>query len=189
MIGKIFITRTGYDPELGKYVKDPYLGDNPSLGACRPDIRRRVEPGDYIFAISGKIAEAPQYVMGGFEVAEKVHTSLAYRMFPEQRLRLRDDGQLAGNVIVDSRGHRHRLDNHRGFERRLPDYVVGKRPVELVTPGEIARGRAETLAVLSDVLKKDGSKPADIITRFGCSLDEDQVLRLYAWLQSLKESA
>jgi hypothetical protein len=26
MIGKIFITRSGYDPQLGKHVKDPYLG-------------------------------------------------------------------------------------------------------------------------------------------------------------------
>ena len=26
MIGKIFITSSGYDPQLGKHVKDPYLG-------------------------------------------------------------------------------------------------------------------------------------------------------------------
>ena len=38
MIGKIFITSSGYDPQLGKHVKDPYLGPNASLGACRPDI-------------------------------------------------------------------------------------------------------------------------------------------------------
>lgn len=25
MIGKIFITRTGYDPQLGKHVKDRFL--------------------------------------------------------------------------------------------------------------------------------------------------------------------
>ena len=24
MIGKIFITRTGYDPQLGRHIKDPY---------------------------------------------------------------------------------------------------------------------------------------------------------------------
>jgi hypothetical protein len=33
MIGKIFITRSGYDPQLGKHVKDPYLGPCPTL-AC-----------------------------------------------------------------------------------------------------------------------------------------------------------
>jgi hypothetical protein len=36
MVGKIFITRSGYDPQLGKHVKDPYLGPCPTLGACRP---------------------------------------------------------------------------------------------------------------------------------------------------------
>ena len=36
MVGKIFITRTGYDPQLGKHVKDRYLGPRPTLGACRP---------------------------------------------------------------------------------------------------------------------------------------------------------
>ena len=36
MVGKIFITRQGYDARLGKHVKDPYLGPNPTLGACRP---------------------------------------------------------------------------------------------------------------------------------------------------------
>ena len=29
MMGKIFITRAGYDPLLGKHVKDPYLGPCP----------------------------------------------------------------------------------------------------------------------------------------------------------------
>ena len=68
MIGKIFITRTGYDPQLGKHVKDPYLGLPPSLGAYRPDIRRKVSEGDNIFVISGKVRDAKQFVMCGFEV-------------------------------------------------------------------------------------------------------------------------
>lgn len=48
MAGKIVITRTGYDPELGKHVKDPYLGPNPSLGACRPDVREKLQEGDHL---------------------------------------------------------------------------------------------------------------------------------------------
>src|SRR3712207_4622763 len=46
MVGKIGITRTGYDPEAGKHVKDPYLGPCPALGACRPDIREQLGVGD-----------------------------------------------------------------------------------------------------------------------------------------------
>jgi hypothetical protein len=72
MVGKIFITRQGYDPQLGKHVKDPYLGPCPTLGACRPDIRKQLKEGDNIFVISGKISIAPQYVMAGFEIAEKI---------------------------------------------------------------------------------------------------------------------
>ena len=189
VIGRLFITRNGYDPERGGFVKDPYLGEDPSLGACRPDIRKRVEPGDFIFAISGKIPDAPQFVMGGFEVAEKIPASEAFKRFPEQRLHRRLDGQLAGNVIVNSRGQQHPLDDHSNFARRLSDYVIGKNGVALVTPREIARGRAQTLDVLRDILKRTGSKPADIITRFGCELDEEQAHQLYAWLLSLKETA
>ena len=71
--GKIFITRSGYDPQRGKHVKDPYLEGEPSLGACRPDVRKQLKPGDYVFVISGKVKGADQFVMGGFEVDRKIH--------------------------------------------------------------------------------------------------------------------
>src|SRR5262249_38913247 len=100
MVGKIFITRTGYDPQLGKHVKDPYLGPNPTLGACRPDIRERLAPGDHVYTISGRVPSAPQFVMGGFEIDAKIDAIQAYDRFPEQRLRFREDGQPTGNIIV-----------------------------------------------------------------------------------------
>ncbi len=127
MFGKIFITSSGYDPQLGKHVKDPYLGPNASLGACRPDIRRQVKVGDHIFVISGKLPNIRQFVMGGFEVVKKIDAREAYEIFPEQRLRLRDDGQLTGNVIVNASGRQHQLDTHEPatFTKRTADYVVG----------------------------------------------------------------
>src|SRR5438270_6729803 len=99
MVGKIFITRQGYDPQLGKHVKDPYLGPSPTLGACRPDIRKQLKVGDHIFVISGKVREVNQFVMGGFEIAAKVPAVEAYQRFPELRLRRLGDGQLTGNII------------------------------------------------------------------------------------------
>ena len=79
MKGYIFITSSGYDPERGKHLKDPFLdGDVGSLGACMPNIRKRVQPGDHIFVVSGRIKEAPQYVVGGFEVQEKMHAAAAF---------------------------------------------------------------------------------------------------------------
>lgn len=71
MIGKIFITSTGYDPELGKAVSDPYLGDPPTLGACRPDIRKKLQIDDHIFVISGKVQGHSQFIMAAFQVDEK----------------------------------------------------------------------------------------------------------------------
>src|SRR5580693_1375337 len=111
MVGKIFITRSGYDPQLGKHVKDPYLGPNPTLGACRPDVRKQLTQGDHIFVISGKVPVAPQYVMGGFEIAAKIDPLTAYQQFPEQRLHRLPDGQLAGNIVINANGKQHKLDS------------------------------------------------------------------------------
>ena len=142
MVGKIFITRSGYDPQLGKHVKDPYLGPNPTLGACRPDIRRRLSEGDHIFVISGRVQEAPQFVMAGFEVDAKIDAVEAYRLFPHLRLRKLPDGQLTGNIIVNAAGERHELDDHKSFESRITNFIVGRNLIALETPEEIATGRA-----------------------------------------------
>src|SRR5258708_2405445 len=124
MFGKLIITRSGYDPEMGRYIKDPYLGETPSIGACRPDVRRRVDVGGQIFVISGKVKDVPQVVLGGFEVAEKISAMEAFRRFPRQRLRRREDGQLVGNVIINARGKQHQLDDHSNFAERVKNYIV-----------------------------------------------------------------
>lgn len=184
--GYTFITRTGYDPEKGKLIKDPYLGDIPTLGACMTNIRRQVVPGDHIFVISGKIPGLPQYIVGGFEVAEKINALAAYRRFPELRLRKLDDGQLMGNIIVDAQGNQHPLDNHSSFERRIANYIVGRNPIALTAPHEIAQGREETLAVLKSILRRSGPSPIKIVGRGGSRLDYKQVLELRDWLLSVK---
>ena len=191
MVGNIFITRHGYDPELGKHVKDPTLGPASSLGACRPDIRRKLSVGDHVFAISGKVPFALQFVMGGFEVAAKLDAKEAYRLFPEQRLHLLTDGQLTGNVIVDETGHQHELDGHRKatFAKRTDNYVVGTNCLALTSPAEIAAGRRETLEALQEILKKSGDSPIKIVGRFGTQLSERQVEQLRDWLASLKNAA
>jgi len=187
MIGKIFITSSGYDPRLGKHVKDPYLGPNPSLGACRPDIRERLQIGDHIFVISGKVPNVRQFVMGGFEVAEKIDAREAFLRFPEQRLHLRDDGQLGGNIVVDASGRQHPLDNHSSFSRRMANYVVGTDGICLETPEEIALAREQTLEILRAVLDKEGGSPWQVVGHWGSDLTDAQVFRLRDWLLSLKK--
>ncbi len=188
MVGKIFITRTGYDPQRGKHVKDPYLGDPPTLGACRPDIRRRLGHADHVFVISGKVPDADQFVMGGFEIESKVDARKAYRLLPEQRLRRREDGQLTGNIIVNSRGTQHHLDEHQGADRRIANYVIGKNLVALITPAEIGLGREQTLEVLCDILQKRGASPWAVVGRGGVYLSEDQVIQFREWLTSIKKA-
>jgi hypothetical protein len=191
MRGKIFITRSGYDPARGKHIKDPYLGDMPTMGACRPDIRRRLEIGDHIFTISGKVPGLNQFVMGGFEIAQKISTAEAHRRFPTQKLRRRKDGQLTGNVVADSRGRQYRIDDHRHdtFGNRLDNYVVGCNPIILATEAEVELCRQQTLDALHEILKRNGSSAKEVVTRFGADLTERQILELREWLQRLKESA
>jgi hypothetical protein len=189
MIGKIFVTSTGYDPEKGKDVKDPNLGANPSLGACRPDIRRTLQEGDQIFVVSGKVQNVNQFVIGGLEIAEKIDVLEAYRRFPEQRLRMGDDGQVTGNVIVDASGKQHKLDHHpkETFARRIENYVVGRNPIVLVRPEEIAEGRRLTLEILRGVFDKKGNSVRDLIGR-ARNMTEKQVLKLRELLDAVKDS-
>jgi hypothetical protein len=189
MIGKIFITSSGYDPLLGRHVKDPYLGPNASLGACRPDIRRQVKEGDHLFVISGKVPNVRQFVMGGFEVAQKIDALQAYEQFPDRRLRMREDGQLTGNVIVDASGAQHELDMHdrATFAKRIPNYIVGTDCISLGDPAEIALGREQTLDVLREVFKKNGGSPFEIVGHYGSKLTEDQIVKLREWLLSLRK--
>lgn len=194
--GYIYITSSGYDPDKGKYLKDPYLGDVPTLGACMPNIRRRVAPGDHIFVISGKIPrsdgqiEIPQYVVAGFEVDEKINVMEAYDRYPELRLKKRDDDQLDGNIIVNDKGMQHPLDTHSmaSFSRRVDNYVVGCSPLILETPSEVDQGRVDTLKILQEVLKKRGFAPINIVGRWS-RLDSGQIDELNQWLKSIKTKA
>ena len=195
MAGRIFITSSGYDPECGKHVKDPYLDDgDPLLGACRPDVREAVKPGNFIFAISGKIQSSPssppikQYIMGGFEVSEKIEAVEAYSRFPNSRLKL-IDGELYGNVIVDENGRKHPLDQHseKNFDRRCRNFIVGKNLIKPESEREITRARKETMKILKRVLGRLGIQPFDLIGRSAKILDDNQVAIIIEWLLSLKD--
>lgn len=188
MIGKLVVTRTGYDPEKGKHVKDPYLGATPTLGACRHDIRAILKTGDQLFFVSGKVRNVNQFVMGGFEVAEKISAPEAYDRFPEQRLRLREDGQLTGNVIVGADGKQHELDGHNKFDKRIQNYVVGKNLIVFSTPAEIAEARLRTVEILRDVFDVKGDTIREVMGRCR-NLTDKQIERLRVHLEAVKKAA
>lgn len=183
--GFMFITSSGYDPDKGDHVKDPSLEKTPTFGACMPNVRKQAQPGDSIFVISGKVSGHSQYIIGGFDVAEKIHANEAFQRFPEHHLMRRTDGELTGNIIVDGTGQQHFLDNHDNFEKRLENYIVGKNPIVLSESAEIEKARQGTLEMLKTLFNKDGKMPRDIVGRMR-KLDEEQVEKLKAWLKSLK---
>jgi hypothetical protein len=189
--GYIYITGSGADPGARKNLNDPLLfSRTPTLGACMPNIRRLVIPGDYIFVVSGKIPIFQQYVVGGFRVKEKIDALVAYERFPKNRLRTSNTGLLEGNVIVDSKGKQHPLDHHDSgtFADRINNFIVGSNPVALQTDQEVALGREQTLPKLSDVLGKRGNRVIDVMSRWA-RLEQSQVEDMLSWLQGIKASA
>lgn len=188
MKGYIYISSTNADPERNRNLNDPIFRNPPTLGGCMPPLRRLVLPGDYVFVVSGMTKGVRQYVVGGFQVAEKIDALTAYRRFPENRLQLNAEGNVVGNVLIDGAGNQHPLDTHsqNNFARRIENYLVGANPVSLETPAEVARGRSETLDRLSSILEKPrANRVIDVMGRWA-RLDEAQIERTLDWLRGIK---
>lgn len=190
MKGYVYITGTGADPAGRDNISDPMFGEVPSLGACMSNLREFVDIGDYLFVVSGKTKDLAQYVFGGMKVAEKIDHLAAYGRFPQNRLRMREDGVVVGNIIVDANGKKHPLDHHadEGFERRVKNFIVGADPLAIQSPKEVELARQQTLGKLSDIIGKQGNRPIDILGRQR-KLNEDQVIEMVQWLQGIKQDA
>lgn len=186
MKGYIYTMYAGADPGHDWTLNDPIFGASPTLGACVPHIRRAVGIGDYIFVVSGSVPGTKQFIVGGFEVAEKITALAAYKRFPEHRLKQAENGQVLGNIIVDSRGKHNPLDDHKNFEQRIENYIVGRDPLVLTTPQQFKAAREETMDILLEVFGKKGRKPFDILGRYR-KLDEHQIELLRARLKDLSE--
>src|SRR5262245_40327192 len=98
MASYIYILGDGADPASGTLLNDPLFGPVPSMGACRPDLRRNVAIGDWIFAISGRKRHVQQYVVGGLRVGEKIDALAAYHRMPQNRLHRNAEGKIVGNI-------------------------------------------------------------------------------------------
>jgi hypothetical protein len=186
MKGYIYPMFAGADPGHGWHMTDPIFGKVPTIGACMPNIRRLVEPGDYIFVISGRIPRVRPYVVGGFKVAEKINALAAYKRFPNNRLKELSDGSLSGNIIINADGTQNPLDYHNNFEKRVTDYIVGQDPVCVDQPREIGIARDQTLEVLGRILNRKGKQLSDVVGRWR-KLNPDQIQEILLWLRSLKD--
>jgi hypothetical protein len=186
MKGYIYTMYEGADPGHGWSLNDPIFGTVPTLGACVPNIRRVVELGDYIFVVSGRVKSEKQFVVGGFRVDDKISALAAFKRFPENRLRLAPSGAVQGNIIVNSKGEHHRLDEHDNFASRINNYLVGGDPVVLETSTQQRAGREETIPFLSHLFGKEGGRVFDLIGRHR-KMTGTQVKQTLDWLRNLAE--
>ena len=189
MKGYVFVS-PGSDPGIGKSLTDPIFGKMTTMGACRPDLRRLVRPGDHLFVISGSAKGVSQYIIGGFAVDEKIDALAAHTRFPEYRLKIKD-GTKEGNIIIDESGRHHPLDHHpeSNFERRIQNYIIGRDPVFLDKPHEILLGRERTLEVLRSIFDKPGAKRVREVIGRNSGLDEKQIDQLLKALEEIKAEA
>lgn len=189
MKGYIYTMFKDADPGLGWTMTDPIFSKRPTMGACMPNIRRLVEKGDHIFAISGRSKAEQQYIVGGLEVDEKISALAAYRRLPENRQQKMPDGSLRGNVIVDGVGKQNEIDYHSNFETRTANYILGINPVAIETPAEVAIARRESVAILAELFQiPQPAKVSNVVGRWR-KLNEDQIHGLREWMLEVKRKA
>lgn len=189
MSGYIFVSPRS-DPGMGRPLTDPILraGVRPTMGTCRPDLRRLVQLGGEIFVISGSMGKSvKQYVVGGFEVDSKLESQLAaYDQFPENRLQFDENGRRQGNIIVTADGEHDPRDDHTNFDRRIRNYLVGTNPVILETAEEVASGREHSLRILAEVFDRPHARSVREIVGRMRKLSDAQADRLRCALLELK---
>ncbi len=185
MKGYIYKLYAGADPSLGWEFNDPIFGKYATLGACMPNIRRFLDIGDWVFALSGRVPERVPYVIGGFKVDEKLDALDAYERFPEYRLRKNERGQVVGNIIVDADGEHDALDDHDQFAKRRQNYLVGREAVAIVGERAIELARARTHGMLERILNMRSNNTADLVPRWR-GLNEEQVKALVEELRRLQ---
>jgi hypothetical protein len=185
----IFVS-PGSDPGAGLALVDPMLSSSkPTMGTCRPDLRRMVRPGDHIFVVSGSRGRTyRQYVIGGMQIDEKLEDQLeALRRHPENALTF-DGRQKRGNIIALPDGTQHPRDRHSNFESRIKNYILGKNPVVLETPREVEIGRERSVDILSELFDRSGSRIQQVMGR-SRKLSDAQAERLRRALEDIKRDA
>lgn len=186
MKGYIYTMFGGADPGNGWVMTDPMFGSRPTLGACMPNVRRLVLPGDHVFVISGRVTGLRQYIVGGFEVDEKIDALMAFERFPENRMR-EEGGQLRGNIVVRSDGSRNPIDYHTNFAQRVQNYVVGRNAKEVASKSSVEKARSQTLPLLRNIFQRNGESVGAVVGRWR-RLDPVQIRRIYEFIESVNRS-
>jgi hypothetical protein len=166
---------------------DPHFWTSPpTWGICRPDLRKRVSRGDYVFFVLPKNGRHPQMIFGYLKVKEKITHQTAYHR-PFLRTKRMSNRMPNGNVIVNHDGSYNRFDggaHKRNFYKIRQEYVVGdSRKSKLLTAAEIAAKAPRFISMLSSIFPgKTGTFAIDFISRKGQELNSNQASQLLCWL-------
>ena len=165
---------------------DPHFWTQPpTWGICRNDLRRKADPGDYIFFVLPRNARHPQSIFAYLCIDQKISH---YEAFKRRNLRSKRMGNKSpnGNIIVDETGSYNQFDAdaHRHmFERVVREYVVGNSThSRLLAEENINELAPDFLNLLRRLFGGSGSKPFDFITRYGRQLSANQVRAILQWI-------
>ena len=173
--------------QKGSWVdNDPHFWTSPpTWGICRNDLRAGADVGDFIFFVLPRRGRHPQMIFGFLKVAEKISHIEA---FPRPALRSKRMGNKMpnGNIIVEADGRYNRFDggiHKHKFERIKRHYVIGSETESrMLTSEEIRRFAPDFLRTLCSVLRVQGGRAIEIVSRKGRVLTARQVKSLLRWL-------
>jgi hypothetical protein len=166
---------------------DPHFwSDPPTWGICRPDLREKVDVGDYIFFVLPKNGRHPQCIFAYLKAEEKISHTDAYRRLDLRSKRMKEKKNPNGNIIVNVASQYNPFDDqhHRSnFGRIKRAYIVGS-PVtaHFLTSKDIQRLAPSFLSTIRRVLGKNGRRPYDVISRYGSELSPKQIQQLIEWI-------
>jgi hypothetical protein len=192
MQGRIYIsgTFTEITPPLNKTDwRDncPHFWSGPpTWGICRPDFRKVLSVGDYVFFVLPARARLPQMIYGYMRILEKIDHITAYHR-PALFDKRMGNKNPNGNIIVNSSGQYNKFDGGvhlHNFQKIKQHYVVGDpEKSAFLTEAKILQKHPAFQATLNVIFNKTGGAPINVISRKGRRMNHQQVADMLQWLR------
>ncbi len=167
---------------------DPHFWTQPpTWGICRNDLRKKSEPGDYVFFVLPRPSKHPQCLFGYIKIAEKITHIEAYRRLDLRSKRMGNKSPN-GNIIVTNTGTYNHFDAnaHRHMFNRIKcEYVISDpHDSKILTVSDIERLSSSFIGLLQAIFGGYGTRSIDYISRYGKLLNEQQVNTVLGWVNS-----
>ena len=172
----------------GELDNDPHIWKKPyTWGICRPDMRKVVQKGDYVFFVLGKESNLHQMIFAYILVDEIITHEEAFHRRSLRRKRMTGKKNTEGNIIVNADGSYNKNDKGRHFskfEKIKNEYVIANMKCSRVlNPAYIKSKSPDFMNILRTIFGKNGVIPNDIISTKGkWRMSEGQVNQLLKWL-------